>query len=175
MAAGRADLTGEDHAGVEADALLEELRVDLDETADLRVQQVEDLVVGLGQRAAQLQRRAGGAQRVVLVGGRRAEQRHQLIAKGVHIHLVDDSAIAVDYLLGAAVVGVEHAHRRIAIVAQQIERDAERIEVGEQHRDRPKLAGIGRGAGKLGWLQEAARQAARQIGPQGIQPLGQAD
>src|SRR5262249_6591750 len=78
VAAGRAHLAGEDHAGVEADALFEELRVDLDQPADLGVQQVENLVVGLCQRTAKLQRRARGAQWVVLVGGRRAEQRHQL-------------------------------------------------------------------------------------------------
>ena len=98
------------------------------------------------------------------------EQRHQLVAKGVHIYFVDDTTIAMNNLLGAAVVGIEHTHRRIAIVAQHIQSDAERVEVGEQHRDGPKLAGIGRpslrrdsGAGKLAELQDMLGELERSL------------
>jgi hypothetical protein len=73
------------------------------------------------------------------------------------------------HLLGAAIIGVQHAHRGRVVVAAHVEHAAKWEEVGEQHGHRAKLAGVGFALG----LDKAARQAARQVRPQRVDLAGE--
>lgn len=61
---------------------------------------------------------ASGSQRVVLMGGRRAKEGHQLIAMGIHINFVDNPVVAMDHRLSAAIIGIKHLGGGIDISAK---------------------------------------------------------
>ena len=91
----------------------------------------------LGVRADRLlhpQRGVAGPHRVVLVGERRAEERHDPVAH----HLVDGALVAVDGLHHPLEDGVEELARLLGVaVGEQLHRA---LEVGEEHRDLLALA-----------------------------------
>ena len=85
-------------------------------------------------RLLHAQRRVAGAHRVVLVGERRAEQRHDAVAH----HLVDGALVAVHRLHHAFEHRIEELARLLRVaVGEQLHRA---LEVGEQHRDLLALA-----------------------------------
>ncbi len=80
------------------------------------------------------ERRVAGAHRVVLVGERRAEERHDPVAH----HLVDGALVAMDGLHHALEDGVEELARLLGVaVGEQLHRA---LEVGEEDRDLLALA-----------------------------------
>ena len=80
------------------------------------------------------QRRVAGPHRVILVGERRAEQRHDAVAH----HLIDGALVVMDGLHHVFEDGVEEFARLLGItVGQQFHRA---LEVGEQHRHLLALA-----------------------------------
>ncbi len=118
-----ADGAHDDLAGVQADA-------DLDGDA-LRA---ADLLGVALDRLLHPQRGIAGADRVVLVGERRAEERHDPVAHD----LVDGALVAVDGLHHALEHGVEELARLLGIaVGEQLHRA---LEVGEEHGDLLALA-----------------------------------
>jgi hypothetical protein len=124
-----ADRAHHHFAGVEADA-------------DADVQRVAALHLITQAAHCQLhsQCRVAGAERVVLVGERGAEQRHDAVAHD----LVDGAVVAVHRLHHAGQHGVEHPARLLGVpVSQELHRP---LEVGEQHRHLFPLA-LQRGSG----------------------------
>ena len=119
-----------DLAGVEADA-------DLDRHAV----RAADLLGVLLHRLLHPQRGVAGAHGVILVGERRAEQRHDAVAHD----LVHRALVAVDGLHHPLEHGVEDFARLLGVaVGEQLHRA---LEVGEQHRHLLALAfegGLGR-------------------------------
>jgi hypothetical protein len=104
-------------------------------------------------RAAHAQRRVARAHRVVLVGDRRAEQRHDAVAH----HLVDGALVAVDRLHHALEHAVEqHAGVLGIAVGEELERA---LEVGEEDGHLLALAGQRRAGG-----QDLAGEVARRVG-----------
>ena len=80
------------------------------------------------------QRRVAGAHGVVLVGERRAEERHDAVAH----HLVDGALVAVDGLHHALEDGIEELARLLGVaVGEQLHRA---LEVGEEDGDLLALA-----------------------------------
>ena len=80
------------------------------------------------------QRRVAGPHRVVLVGERRAEERHDPVAHD----LVHGALVAVDGLHHPLEDGVEELARLLGVaVGEQLHRA---LEVGEEHRDLLALA-----------------------------------
>ena len=80
------------------------------------------------------ERGVAGPHRVVLVGERRAEERHDPVAHD----LVDGALVAVDGLHHALEHGIEELARLLGVaVGQQLHRA---LEVGEEHRDLLALA-----------------------------------
>ena len=97
-------------------------------------------------RLLHAQRGVAGADGVILVGERRAEQRHDPVAHD----LVDGALVAVDGLHHPFEHGVEELARLLGIaVGEQLHRA---LEVGEEHRDLLALAleGALRGEDPLG-------------------------
>ena len=93
-----------------------------------------DLVRVLLHRLLHPERGVARAHRVVLVGERRAEQRHDPVAH----HLVDGALVAVDGLHHPLEHGVEELARLLGIaVGEQLHRA---LEVGEEHGDLLALA-----------------------------------
>src|SRR5258705_7638324 len=110
-------------AGVEPDADL-----DLDPLASLEI-----LPVAV-DRILHPERGVAGAQRMILVGQRRAEERHDAVAH----HLVDGPLVVMDGLHHALQDGIQELARLLRIpVRQQLHRA---LQVGEEHRDLLALA-----------------------------------
>ena len=94
----------------------------------------EDTLRVLRDRLLHPQRRVARPHGVVLVGERRAEERHDPVAH----HLVDRALVAVDGLHHALEHGIEELARLLGIaVGEQLHRA---LEVGEEHRDLLALA-----------------------------------
>jgi hypothetical protein len=88
------------------------------------------------------QRRIAGADRVVLMGERRAEERHDPVAH----HLVDGALVAVDRLHHVFEHGVEELARLFGVpIGQQLHRA---LQVSEEHGDLLTLAFDGRFGGE---------------------------
>ncbi len=104
------------------------------------------------------------------MGGRSAEKGHELIAVGVHVHLIDDAVVAVNHRLGAAVVGVKHRSGAGGVGVELLKNSAKIVKIGEEDAHRAKLT-----QADLGSVQEAAGQTAYQIGAQCGQPSGESD
>ena len=97
-------------------------------------------------RLLHAQRGVAGAHRVVLVGERRAEERHDAVAH----HLVHGALVAVHRLHHPLEHRIEQAARLLGIpIGEQLHRA---LEIGEQHRDLLALAleGVARGQDLLG-------------------------
>ena len=126
------------------------------------------------------ERRVARAHGMILVGQRRAEQRHDAVAHD----LVDGALVAVDRLHHPLEHRVEELPRLLGIaVGEQLHRA---LEVGEQHRDLLALALQGALGGEdllgevlgrvAGRAQRALGSVPRQRGPAGTaEPLPRAD
>ena len=118
-----ADGAHDDLPGVQPDADLDHGRV-----------RASHLVRVLLHALLHPERRVAGPHRVVLVGERRAEERHDPVAH----HLVDRALVAVDRLHHALEHGVEELARLLGIaVGEQLHRA---LQVGEEDRDLLALA-----------------------------------
>ena len=93
-----------------------------------------DLLGVAPHRGLHVERRVAGPHRVVLVGERRAEERHDPVAHD----LVDRALVAVDGLHHPLEDGIEELPRLLGVaVGEQLHRA---LEVGEEHRDLLALA-----------------------------------
>ena len=123
------------HAKVAADGANDDLsRVQADADVNGHTERALDLLRVALHRVLHPQRSVARADRVILVGQRRAEERHDAVAHD----LVDRALVAVDSLHHAFEHGIEELPRLLGVAVGQQFHGA--LEVGEQHRDLLALA-----------------------------------
>ena len=144
------------HAEIAADRADDDLaRVEADPDLHLHPVRAPRVVRVALQRLLHPQRGVARPHGVILVGERRAEERHDPVAH----HLVDGALVAVDRLHHPLEHGVEELARLLRVaVGQQLHRA---LEVGEEHGDLLALAFEG-GLGGEDLLGEVLRGVARQ-------------